>query len=365
VSVTFVSLDTGWALGAVPCGHSRKCLDLRQTADAGRTWSDRPLPAALLAEADPGLSISNILGEQGCCGTQLGVRFADPHDGWIYGSVTVPSRSSTSSSFVPTLWSTHDGGMTWSQQHLFAGVDDFPVYDVEAGAGRVYALVPANSGAAIESSPVANDHWAKSPFALNGPAGGSQPYGAIVLQGATGWVVYGNDRGVDGSARLNSRGQWVSWAPPCDAVGNSFAVPAASTPEDLVAVCVMGGFASALSKSAPRGATLESAWLYTSDNGGQTFSAGPELGREGNNYGDLLASPAPGVVLVTRFVNSSEELEASFDGGHHWALVNHANLFYLGFTSPSQGVALAATSGATTAMEMTFDGGRQWSPVTF
>jgi hypothetical protein len=98
-------------------------------------------------------------------------------------------------------------------------------------------------GAMIEGSPVDTDRWrSASSVTLSGPGGGSQPFSAIVLQGKIGWAVYGNDRGTTGAARLDSQGQWVAWSPPCASVGRSYAVPTASTPADLVAVCVIGGF---------------------------------------------------------------------------------------------------------------------------
>ena len=230
----------------------------------------------------------------------------------------------------------------------------------------MYLLAPSKTaGAVVESSPVARDHWhANGQVSLPWPAGGAQPSGSIVLEGSRGWVVEGNDRGTTGSARLDGSGRWVGW-PPCASVGHSFAVPAASTTNDLVAVCVMGGFAYPLSSSAPRGATVGSSWLYFSYNGGQSFQAGPELERTGDFGGGVLASPAPGVVLVGRGDANGQDLTASFDGGRHWTEVYRGQLFYLGFTSPTQGVGLVQSSRSTTTMIMTFDGGHHWAAVTF
>src|ERR1019366_8511944 len=45
---------------------------------------------------------------------------------------------------------------------------------------------------------------------------------------------------------------------------------------------------------------LGSSWLYFSNNGGQTFETGPELGPRGDVFGDVLASPVPGVILLSR-----------------------------------------------------------------
>jgi hypothetical protein len=46
-------------------------------------------------------------------------------------------------------------------------------------------------------------------------------------------------------------------------------------------------------------------------------------------------------------------------------VVYRGQLFYLGFTSPAQGVGIVQSSKRTTTMIMTFDGGHQWGPVTF
>jgi len=223
-------------------------------------------------------------------------------------------------------------------------------------------------GVSVESSPVGSDAWqpAGAPH-LGDPAGGGEQSGAFVLQGGAGWLVEGNDRGTTGSARLDA-GRWVAWTPPCAAVGHSFAIPAASSARDLVAVCVMGGFAYSLSPAAPRGATLGSSWLYVSDDGGASFHAGPELARNGTGSaaatGGPIASPAVGVVFLGRLdSNGRANLIASFDGGAHWSVAYPGEPTFIGFTSPEQGVAImASTSGATTLV-MTFDGGRHWARV--
>ena len=361
LSVTFVSLKTGWALGTSPCA-SGTCLGLRETTDAGSSWVTRPLPAALVAAADRKVGGSSALDE--CCGGGLNVRFANLSDGWIYGGLLVPSQFQGTSG--PALWSTHNGGATWAPDRLPAGLDPTgSIFDLEASAGRVYFMAHDKSfGVTVESSPLTHDSWSHdNAVGLGSPAGGGEQSGAFVLQGSHGWLVEGNDRGTTGSAELVG-GQWVGWVPPCASVGDSFAIPAASTPENLVAVCVMGGFAEGLSKSAPKGATLGSSWLYFSSNGGSSFQAGPELGPQGDFFGNVLASPEPGAILLSHG-DRGQELTASFNGGHSWAVVYHGELNYLGFTSPLQGVGIVQSTSTTTRMIMTFDGGHHWAPITF
>jgi hypothetical protein len=149
------------------------------------------------------------------------------------------------------------------------------------------------------------------------------------------------ERGTIGSARL-AGGRWIRWTPPCAGVGHSFAFPAVSSARDLVAVCVMGGFAHPLSRSAPPGAKLRSSWLYLSADGGAGFRAGPELPNHAGSYaavGGPIASPVPGAILfgAPDPKTGREALIASFDGGMHWSVVASGAPAFVGFTSPSQG----------------------------
>ena len=370
VSVTFVSADRGWVLGMAPCSTAGGCLALRETGDGGRSWRARPLPASLVAAADASTArgLSNDLTTSP--GVGLNVRFADPRDGWIYGGLVVPStvRSGVESVAVEaTLWSTHDGGVNWREQPLRGLGSQDLVFDVEAAAGRAYLMqTNRKNGVTVKSSPVSLDAWhVASAVALGSPAGGGEQSGAFVLAGSSGWLVEGNDRGTTGSARLSTNGEWVRWTPPCATVGHSFAIPAASTPEHLVAVCVMGGFAYPLSRSAPPGATLGSSWLYFSNDGGRTFHAGPELAGPAYGFIGVLAALSPRAIVIGHDQqNGRQNLIASFDGGHTWAVVFRGQPLFLGFTTPRQGVAIVRSGDATNTMIMSFDGGHHWAPVT-
>ena len=165
-------------------------------------------------------------------------------------------------------------------------------------------------------------------------------------------------------------GHWLRWTPPCAAVGHSFAVPAAPDARDLVAVCVMGGFAYPLSRSAPPGAKLGSSWLYLSADGGASFRAGPELARNGFGAGAAaggpIASPVPSTILLGRIHGAARwQLIASFDRGLHWSVVANGEPLFIGFTSPGQGVAIMRAANGITSMLMSYDGGRHWAPAGF
>ena len=367
LSTTFTSPLQGWVLGTAPCASAGQCAVMLKTVDAGRSWNVAPLPGDLLASADKALDGKPLALT---VASGLNVRFANALDGWIYGSLAVPSVQSgvvSDVSSAPTLWSTHDGGILWHRQPLGWVSRYGAVFDVEAASGVVHLIAPNKGfGISVESSPVGEDAWRLSHSVQMGdPAGGGMQTGALVLEGPSGWLVEGNDRGTTGSAHLSRNGTWVRWTPPCYSVGHSFAIPAASGPRDLVAECTMGGFAFPLSRSAPPGATLGSSWLYFSHNGGASFIAGPELRPMRSFYSGIIASPLPGVIFLGKSVGNSEDLVASFDGGVRWTNVYREQPTYLEFPSSSHGVGIVISPSNETSLIMTIDGGRHWSQVTF
>jgi hypothetical protein len=355
VSVSFVSQSMGWALGAAPCG-ARACPALVMTVDGGGSWTSTALPHGFVSGAD-----STVAHELATLTdlSNVNVLFADSRNGWIFG--TLSARNATR----PVLWSTHDGGAIWHREQL--GWAQGAVFDLAASDGTVQLLAPNKRfGVTIESSPVARDEWrVTNDVGLGEPAGGGPSSGAFILEGSNGWLVEGNDRGTTGSARLASDGRWTRWTPPCSSVGHSFAIPAASSRLDLVALCTIGGFAYPVSKSAPPGATLGSEWLYRSTDGGATFTAGPEVRPATAFYGPIFTSTVPGVIFLTRDIDGIDVLVGSFDGGAHWSDVYDGYVTYVDFMNASRGIGLVRSANGTPSMIMTTDGGKQWRPVTF
>lgn len=371
LSVTFVSLNDGLALGTSACGTKKTCLALRRTNDGGRTWYDQALPSSILNVADRVVD-GSIAAQAAGVSVGLNIRFADQDSGWIYGSIEQPQVGYEGSLPVPVLWSTHDGGLVWQRMSVPGVSKKSSILDLEVTAGTVDVLtLESQNQVEVESSPASANVWRKtSDVGLGTPAGGGPLAGGFTLQGGDGWLVEGNDRGTTGSAQLTSNGTWVAWRPPCRAVGDSYVVPAASTPRDLVAVCGIGGFGGYRSKAEPPGSTLGSSWLYFSTNGGETFSLGPELRplKDYLGFGSLygvLASPAPGVIFLSRELGNDGDVVGSFDGGAHWSVAYGRQLLYLGFTSATQGVGIASFPHGVTRMIMTYDGGHTWSTVTF
>ncbi len=331
VSLTFVSADRGWLLGSATCAGS-PCSAIVRTTDGGRTWAGIPAPDAPIAPAAESTGgISRL-------------RFADPLDGWAFG---------------PDLWVTHDGGSSWQRVTLPGTGAGGQVMALETSGGLVHvAFMEADpaGGIRIATSPVATDAWTVSSDRLQVGAGPA-PQAQLVLHGTAGWLVEVNRTVVDG-ARLTATG-WQAWQPPClDA--NGPALLAAASADQLVAACDVGVW------STPSGVHL-----FTSSDGGTSFAEAaarvPVLGL----WGSAAAPASPTVVVAGNLSNGGMGLVASFDLGRTWSTVYDskalAAISELGFTTQSQGVAIVtrgSSSGSSSQLLMTRDGGRTWAPVT-
>ncbi len=315
----------GWALGSVPCA-SGTCLALRRTVDAGRSWEAVAAPPTQYAPANSG---KQGVGQ---------VRFADPLDGWAFGT---------------ELWSTHDGGAHWTKSGLSN------IASLEAAGGRVHAIAfrQTNGSFAIETSPTIRDAWAATGSLEIGA--GPVPSPDLVLRGSTGWVIE-NDRAVVGGARLVS-GSWMPWRVPCATNGGT-AVISTPTASSMVAVCEEGTWGPSGYPGPP--ATR----AYFSNNGGATFFLAGIVPGAGDTGGTVVASPSPGAAVTDAQTNSGSDLVETLNSGRSWRIVAVApellSFTYLGFTSSSQGVAIES-GPQTSVLLMTFDGGRDWSPVKF
>ena len=187
MSVTFVSAQTGFVLGQVPCKGS-VCYGLAKTTDAGHSFTFvGDLPGA----PQNGQPINKV-------------RFANLRDGWAFG---------------PQLWATHDGGATWNQQ-----AEAGPVSDVEASAGVAYALVascgttPCVQGDRLLKTPVAQDAWTGVSMAALPDGAGS-----IALHGQAVWVV--DNGAATGTFDTSADGtSWHRLPNPCTSAGPDLAL---------------------------------------------------------------------------------------------------------------------------------------------
>jgi hypothetical protein len=328
-SVTFISPQDGWVLGTVPCGASA-CLAIARTQDAGASWTRVTAPPTTFS------------GHTGSSGVR-GIRFADSRDGWAFG---------------PDLWATHDGGATWTRITTAGCATGAPCWSspdvegLEASASAVDAVVlaPAQSAVRVATSRVGTNGWYVWPTTI--PLGGGPvPHPQLVLQGSSGWVIE-VDRTVIGGARLGSAG-WGPWSPPCTQV-NGPASLAASSPQDLVAVCDQGVWGPAT----PAGVRV---WVSHSGGASFTMLATPLPVSPGGGAGPV-ASPSSTVAAV----GVGSTILATFNGGSTWGSVysGGGSIAYLGFTTATQGVAVETRpSTAAGSLLMTRDGGHHWVPV--
>jgi photosystem II stability/assembly factor-like uncharacterized protein len=108
-SISFISPNVGWMLGAAPCGDAT-CATVVHTTDGGSTWSKvGTVGAPITLERESGVTE---------------VRFADNLHGWA---------------FEPGMWSTSDGGVTWARETPPG--DGRLVMGLAADSQVVYAVV--------------------------------------------------------------------------------------------------------------------------------------------------------------------------------------------------------------------------------
>jgi len=324
-SVTFVSDQQGYVLGATGCGAA-SCTAVLRTRDGGRTWAGIPAPA---------------LGVGSNTGDAYEIRFADPSDGWIFGH--------------QVLQSTHDGGAHWSAVPLPGGGS---IESLEAGGGFAYALVITGNGAnpapaGLYRTPVGTDSWS----VVAGTTVANAVAGVVVVHGGSVWMVVQPAAGAS-VFRASSGGAWATRSLPCQ--GPSGDAIAAVDPEDMAVVCASGAAAGQQPKL-----------VYVSADGGSSWKAVGSAPQGGDTLGLAMASPS---TLVISAASGASELYGSFDGGKTWTTVEQdtssGGLPWddLGFTDAAQGVVVegeVGIPGTPTHLDMTRDGGHSWTPLRF
>jgi photosystem II stability/assembly factor-like uncharacterized protein len=345
-SATFVSADQGWVLGRTPCADAI-CTSVVRTSDDGATWSSIPAPADGLENPQSGSSSSSGVSE---------IRFADNLDGWVFG---------------PDLWSTHDGGTTWS--HITSGPGAAPVVDLESSGGSVYAVTERCSpqasicpGQLWRSDNTTDGFDPVAAFNLEPENGNTVP--VLALHDATGYLV----TGTVGPSTLMITGNGTTWSPepdPCPAQLDEISV----APVDTVRAAML------CSGQGASGSTVK-AVLATSD-GGHTWVPEGKSPPSGGDGGTLSAANVSTLAIATS--SGASEVYRSVDGGATWTTPlslsdGGEGWGDFGFTDSANGLAIHAPIGryqtvsagsptptGTGSLYLTSNGGATWSPVVF
>ncbi|HUY58428.1 MAG TPA: hypothetical protein VMV16_01845 [Solirubrobacteraceae bacterium] len=298
-SFTAISEYSWWLLGTAPCG-GHTCTVIVRTEDGGSTFTRIPAP--------PTGGVGNL-------------RFANARDGYAFG---------------PQLWTTHNGGRTWTEPHIRAN-------ELAAADGYVYAL--SSTGAPVESlmrSPVRRNAWTVAPG-----LSGREPRW-LVGQGVGGLWVQGNTVIIQAGNRMlisNDQGRHFSHARGVVNAGDC-GYDAVADPFAIWALCSTG--------MAPDDILL-------STNSGDTFTAAAQVP---DGPVDSFAAASSTVAVAS----GQGPLFRTTDGGASWSqvAVPSAGWTYLGFTDATHGVALGNFGGGGHQhgrLYYTTDGGASYHEV--
>lgn len=368
LSVSFVSSGEGWSLTTSKCG-SGACVRFERTENDGKSWSELALPTPLQTWVDVYSSLSDFPLNQ------PDVYFANNADGWIYGANNVPGSSYPSKA---ELWATHDGGLTWSQIPTPPLALRYDVLTMSASNGWAYAIGwHTDDTFGLWRVAVAGNTWQRvSTPTLYAAAGGTTMEGALVFRGDGGWLMVGNDRGATGLARMTPAGQWVKWKGPCGSVGDSYAVPVASSSTDLLDVCTIGGYGGDVASGTPKKLKMSADWLFSSRDGGASFLPLRDVGDGyttqwlGGVAGTDTAT-SQGLIFVEKLVrggkSSTQRLEISRNEAKSWTTIYSVrssvfNSYFGPVCVAPDGLdsEIFMTSFRTSSLLVSTDGGLRW-----
>lgn len=363
--MSFVSSGVGWSLTTTKCG-ARDCVHLERTDNAGTSWSDLALPSPLQTWVDADSSISDI------SQNQPDVYFANTVDGWIYGASSIPVGIEPSNA---ELWATHDGGQTWNRISTAPLALRFDVLTMSASNGWAYAVGWRTEDTFnLWRTPVGSNSWRRvATPTLDAAAGGTTMEGALVFRGNAGWLMIGNDRGATGLARMTPSGTWVNWNGPCGPVGDSYAVPVATSSTHLYDVCTIGGYGGDVAPGTPRKLKMNTDWLFSSGNGGVNFSPLKEVGGGyttqwlGGDSGIPASTPLFVEKQIPSGTSTVERLEISRNEARTWTTVysvrsSVANSLFgpVSFTDKGLGSDIVVNDQEASSLLISTDGGLRW-----
>lgn len=323
-SVSFVSAQAGFVLGARHCSEMPCQAVLEKTVNGGKTWTSVPAPAVSLVAPFTGSPRSAV----------STIRFENASDGWLFG---------------PGLWTTTDGGRQWHQMSLPG-----EVIALAASDGVVFAAAEPIDGSLNASrlyqSQVGATTWTQVP--------GVVPANALTVSGHSVWA--GLAPKLWTSADSGKHWSKLSFRCPPGAPDAS-AVAAASTASVALA-CTDYGFPQ------PGSSRKE---VFTSADGGRTFHLTGQPAEPGATR--LLAMPPgqPQVIMLTA-ASGASYLYRSVDGGKIWRQATYfdggLDFRDLAYVSAITGYLVHFDGGPVIAysegLMKTTNAGASWQPIT-
>jgi len=262
-AINFVSADHGWILGTRPCGDA-KCTIVLRTTDGGDTWDK-------VGRIHAPLTYDKLAGV-------TEIRFADDLHGWAFG---------------PSLWSTIDGGATWTKETIPGGGNLLPV--LAAGPQAVYGLV---SFCELNQAPGTCDPatlWKTTPGAgiwsqvsVKLKAGLVTNTARMVVHGEVAYLVVPTETDPD-VIRVTTDGvHWTGRTDPCSKAADERLVEVTALSDTGVAFLCVGdpGFGHSTK------------WVFRSNDTGHTMKTFGAVPREGI-VSQMAASPGGRLVMTS------------------------------------------------------------------
>jgi hypothetical protein len=306
-------------LGTQQCAQL-SCTAIVQTTDGGSHFTEVAAPHAATISIDNNTRVIN------------NIRFADSDNGWAYGDA---------------LWTTSDGGASWSDTSLPAGevVDLGAAHAPGAVAGTVWAIVqpsPFTSGYELWSAPYApgtgTGTWQQVDLKSD-PPGTTEP--SLVVQGATAYVVAADTNNVSHLYVASAGAATTTLTTPCTPTASDLSAGVGSL---WVACTFSSGRSPAVAVSTDGGIT----WHEV------TTPSTYALGVIG------------GVDATTAVIGVATGLSKVSTTGQPHALSTPSatnGFSFIGFTDAKTGFALSQPD--PTRLWRTTDGGTTWSVVGY
>jgi photosystem II stability/assembly factor-like uncharacterized protein len=333
-SVTWVSAQRGWVLGAARCGKNT-CSDVIGTSDGGKTWQLIGTVNAPLANIGKGThGVTTI-------------RFATPTVGWVFG-------------IGRFLFRTSNGGKTWARVPVPGGAKQ--VLDLAASATQTYAITSVCTlGKALCPTPLSfwriatgGSTWTRIPLNL--------PKNNVADVAVLGKTVYVVDSQLEFGApdKLYASIDGVHFAArpaPCDHTKDIALIQAVPMSATRVALLCDGnpGFSKAVKT------------VYTSANTGKTDTFRGMMGLFGIQA-ELAASPSGNLAVASEsdgsfiYINNTHKQTWTMvvgigDGGAGWSDISYVS------NTTAWVVYGPADFSNIGQLWVTHDSGHHWGPV--